>query len=146
MKCLHEDSSPAVDLMRSMTEEQAKTGREEVTRFANERLDEMRDEIYQRKIMTSAAREANKVFKTPEAKRAITEDEKVRKAFQNSRERLKAERLARDKDSARSITRRLYHSPRRWFVTHRYMPSTFSVCMVSKAVHFLTSSRKRTFR
>src|ERR1700730_9263718 len=43
-------------------------------------------------------------------------------------------------------TGRYYHSPRRWFVTHRYMPSTFSVCMVSKAVHFLTSSLKRTFR
>jgi hypothetical protein len=64
----------------------------------------MRDEIYQRKTRTSAAREANKVFKKPEAQRAITEDEKVRKAFQDNRERLKAERLARDKDSARSVT------------------------------------------
>jgi hypothetical protein len=57
----------------------------------------MRNEAYERRIVTSAEREANKVFKKPEAHEAITEDEKARRAFQENRERLKAERLAREK-------------------------------------------------
>jgi hypothetical protein len=64
----------------------------------------MRDELYQRKTVTSAEREANKVFKKPETPSAMTEDERARKAFHDNRERLKTERLARDKDRAQSTT------------------------------------------
>jgi hypothetical protein len=69
-----------------------------------DRDDEMRNETYGRKMMTSAEREANKIFKQPAAQKAITEDERARKAFQDNRERLKAERLAREKDRERSLT------------------------------------------
>jgi hypothetical protein len=35
-----------------------------------------------------------------------------------------------------------YHSQQRWFDNHRYMPRTLRMCIVSNAVHFLTSSLK----
>ena len=46
--------------------------------------------------MTPAAREARKVFAATEAKKAISEHEKAQKAFHENRERLKAQRLARE--------------------------------------------------
>jgi hypothetical protein len=46
--------------------------------------------------MTSAEREARKVFRQVDAEKAVTEHETAQKAFSNNRERLKAERLARE--------------------------------------------------
>jgi hypothetical protein len=48
------------------------------------------------KILTRAEREAHKVFATREAGKALTEYEAAQKALHANRERLKAERLARE--------------------------------------------------
>ena len=48
------------------------------------------------KPMTSAEREARKAFRQVDAKKAMTEHEVATKAFSKNRERLKAERLARE--------------------------------------------------
>ena len=45
---------------------------------------------------TKAEREARKVFRQVDAKKATTEYETAQKAFHANRERLKAERLARE--------------------------------------------------
>jgi hypothetical protein len=50
----------------------------------------------ERKVITPAVREARKAFKQVEAEKAITDHEKAQKAFHENRERLKAERLARE--------------------------------------------------
>src|ERR1700720_2516596 len=47
-------------------------------------------------MMTSAEREARKAFRQVDAEKAMTEHEIAQKAFSNNRERLKAERLARE--------------------------------------------------
>jgi hypothetical protein len=47
-------------------------------------------------IHTKAARDARKAFRQVDAKQAMTEHEIAQKAFSNNRERLKAERLARE--------------------------------------------------
>jgi hypothetical protein len=48
------------------------------------------------KTITKAEREARKVFRQDDAKKALTEYETSQKAFDENRERLKAERLARE--------------------------------------------------
>jgi hypothetical protein len=48
------------------------------------------------KPTTKAEREARKVFRQVDAKVAVTEHETAQKAFNANRERLKAERLARE--------------------------------------------------
>ncbi|WGD49625.1 hypothetical protein QA641_28840 [Bradyrhizobium sp. CB1650] len=45
---------------------------------------------------TRARRAANKLFKQVEPKKPVTEYEKTQQAFHENRERLKAERLARE--------------------------------------------------
>ena len=45
---------------------------------------------------TKAERDARKAFRQVDAKKALTEHEIAQKAFSNNRERLKAERLARE--------------------------------------------------
>jgi hypothetical protein len=54
----------------------------------------IRDRTLSRQGTTAAAREANKMFRKAEA--APSEHAKADKAFQANRERLKAERLARE--------------------------------------------------
>ncbi|MBR1237728.1 hypothetical protein JQ611_37535 [Bradyrhizobium sp. AUGA SZCCT0182] len=49
-----------------------------------------------RKITTAAEREAEKAFKKVETKTATSEHEKAKKSFDENRERLKAERIARE--------------------------------------------------
>ena len=48
------------------------------------------------KQITKAERDAHKAFRPVDAKKAMTEHEIAQKAFSNNRERLKAERLARE--------------------------------------------------
>jgi hypothetical protein len=48
------------------------------------------------KPMTKAEREARKAFRQVDAKKALTEHEIAQKTFHANRERLKAERLARE--------------------------------------------------
>jgi hypothetical protein len=45
---------------------------------------------------TRARREANKAFKPVEAEKTVTDYAKAQRSFHENRERLKAERLARD--------------------------------------------------
>lgn len=49
---------------------------------------------------TAAHREAQKVFKETDAKVAVSEYERIQAAFHANRERLKAERLAREAEAA----------------------------------------------
>jgi hypothetical protein len=46
--------------------------------------------------ITKAVRDARKAFRQVDAEKAMTEYERAQKAFSNNRERLKAERLARE--------------------------------------------------
>ena len=52
--------------------------------------------LEQPKPVTKAEREAQKAFRQEDAKAAMTEHETAEKAFSNNRERLRAERLARE--------------------------------------------------
>ncbi|MGY3694582.1 hypothetical protein ACVIGA_004662 [Bradyrhizobium sp. USDA 3240] len=54
----------------------------------------------ERQAPTAAEREARKVFRQSEAKKALTEYAKAQKALHDNRERLKAERLAREAKAA----------------------------------------------
>jgi len=56
----------------------------------------MSDQTYGRKTPTAAEREARKVFRQAEAKVAMSDHERAQKALHENRERLKAERLARE--------------------------------------------------
>jgi hypothetical protein len=56
----------------------------------------MSNETFERKVMTPAEREARKAFRQVEAEKAMTEHEIAEKAFYSNRDRLKAERLARE--------------------------------------------------
>jgi hypothetical protein len=56
----------------------------------------MSDETFERKVTTPAEREARKAFKQVEAAKVMTDHEKAQKTFNENRERLKAERLARE--------------------------------------------------
>lgn len=60
----------------------------------------MSDYTYERKMPSAAEREARKAFRTVEAKQAMTDYAGAQKAFHENRERLKAERLARDAEAA----------------------------------------------
>lgn len=51
---------------------------------------------FERNATTSAEREALKLFRKVAAEKAMTDHEKAQKAFLENRERLKAERLARE--------------------------------------------------
>ncbi|SIO52052.1 hypothetical protein [Bradyrhizobium sp. Ash2021] len=53
-----------------------------------------------RRAPTAAEREARKVFKAVRAKEAMTDYAKAQKALHDNRERLKAERLAREAEAA----------------------------------------------
>jgi hypothetical protein len=53
-------------------------------------------ELEQPRPMTKAERDARKAFRQVDAEKAMTEHEIAQKAFSANRERLKAERLARD--------------------------------------------------
>ena len=52
--------------------------------------------------MTKAEREARKVFRQVDADKAMGEHEKAQRAFHKNRERLKAERLAREAAAAQA--------------------------------------------
>lgn len=52
--------------------------------------------MMKQKATTAATREAEKAFKKVETKTAIGEHEKAQKSFDENRERLKAERIARE--------------------------------------------------
>jgi hypothetical protein len=54
------------------------------------------DEFEPPKPITKAERDARKAFRKADAEKAITEHEIEQKAFSANRERLKAERLARE--------------------------------------------------
>ena len=56
----------------------------------------MSDETFERKVPTPAEREAQKAFRQLESAKAMTDHEKAQKTFNDNRERLKAERLARE--------------------------------------------------
>jgi len=53
-------------------------------------------EIQPTKPISKAERDARKAFRQIDAEKAMTEHEIAQKAFTNNRERLKAERLARE--------------------------------------------------
>ncbi|MCC8957224.1 hypothetical protein H8B02_28460 [Bradyrhizobium sp. Pear77] len=54
----------------------------------------------ERRAPTAAEREVRKVFRQAEAKGALTDYAKAQKAPDDNRERLKAERLAREAETA----------------------------------------------
>jgi uncharacterized protein YhfF len=56
----------------------------------------MSEQTFARKVTTAAELEARKAFKQGEADKAMTEHDKAQTAFHENRERLKAERLARE--------------------------------------------------
>jgi len=56
----------------------------------------MSEQTFDRKVTTAAEREARKAFRQVEADSAMTDHQKAQKAFHENRERLKAERLARE--------------------------------------------------
>jgi hypothetical protein len=56
----------------------------------------MNDPIFDRKPTSPALREARKAFKALPAKSAVTEHAAAQKVFSDNRERLKAERIARE--------------------------------------------------
>jgi DNA-directed RNA polymerase alpha subunit len=56
----------------------------------------MGDETFERKVTTAAEREARKAFRAIEAEAAMDDHERAQKAFHENRERLKAQRLARE--------------------------------------------------
>ena len=58
------------------------------------------DQTFERKVVSRAEREARKAFRTVEAEKAITDHAKEQKDFHENRERLKAERLAREAEAA----------------------------------------------
>ncbi|WFU45406.1 hypothetical protein QA640_46085 (plasmid) [Bradyrhizobium sp. CB82] len=54
----------------------------------------------ERRASTAAEREAHKAFKMVKPKEAMSDYAKAQKAFHDNRERLKAERLAREAEAA----------------------------------------------
>ena len=56
----------------------------------------MRDRSFDRREPSAAEREAHKAFRAKDAKKGLSDYAKTEKAFQDNRERLKAERLARE--------------------------------------------------
>jgi hypothetical protein len=64
----------------------------------------MNDQTFARRVTTDAEREAQKAFKPLEAGKVMTEHEKTQRAFHANRERLKAERLAREVAGKNDVT------------------------------------------
>ena len=60
------------------------------------------DEVEPSKPTTSAEREARRAFRQVDAAKAMTEHEIAEKAFYDNRDRLKAERLAREGAEAKA--------------------------------------------
>lgn len=60
------------------------------------------DQTFGRKVLTPAQREARKVFRAAEAKKALSDHEKAQKAFDENRERLKTERLVREAEALKA--------------------------------------------
>ncbi|GIQ75431.1 hypothetical protein BraRD5C2_38720 [Bradyrhizobium sp. RD5-C2] len=54
----------------------------------------------ERRAPTAAEREARKIFRQAEAKETLSDYAKAQKALHDNRERLKAERLARETETA----------------------------------------------
>jgi hypothetical protein len=52
--------------------------------------------MMKQKVTTTAEREAEKAFKKVETKTALSDQDRAQKAFDENRERLKAERIARE--------------------------------------------------
>jgi hypothetical protein len=73
----------------------------------------MRNQISERRMPAAAEREARKVFRDADAKVALSEYERAQKAFHANRERLKAERLAREAASTKSVAGLTRGRPRR---------------------------------
>jgi hypothetical protein len=59
-------------------------------------------DIFERKVITPAEREARKAFKEVDAAKAMNEHERAQKAFHENRERLKALRLARETEPTKA--------------------------------------------
>ncbi|MGY4480062.1 hypothetical protein [Bradyrhizobium sp. USDA 3364] len=66
----------------------------------------MRDHTSESRTTTAAEREARKVFRDADAKKALPDHEREQRAFHANRERLKAERLAREAASNREAARK----------------------------------------
>jgi len=60
----------------------------------------MRDRSFDRREPSAAEREAHKAFRAKDAKKGLSDYAKTEKAFQDNRERLKAERLARESEAS----------------------------------------------
>jgi hypothetical protein len=66
-----------------------------------------RRQTFDRRETTPAERAARKAFRPVEAKQSMTDYEKAQKAFHENRERLKAERLAREAEATRGPSRKV---------------------------------------
>jgi hypothetical protein len=73
----------------------------------------MSNQMSERRPPTAAEREARKVFRDADAKVALSEHERAQRAFHANRERLKAERLAREAASTKSVAGVTRGRPRR---------------------------------
>jgi hypothetical protein len=62
------------------------------------------DQTFERKVMSRAEREARRSFRSVEAEKAMTDYAKAQKHLYENRERLKAERLAREAKSTGEAT------------------------------------------
>jgi hypothetical protein len=71
-------------------------GRRPNTFISGVKTEGMSNETIDRKVITRAEREARKAFRQVEAEKAMTEHEVAEKAFYDNRDRLRAERLARE--------------------------------------------------
>jgi hypothetical protein len=58
-------------------------------------------DTFERKIISPAEREARKAFKEVDAAKPLTEREREQKTFHENRERLRAQRLAREAERTR---------------------------------------------
>lgn len=65
----------------------------------------IKNQAFERREATPAQRAAQKVFREIEGKKAMTEHDKAQQAFHKNRERLKAERLARESETAGQSSR-----------------------------------------
>ena len=59
-------------------------------------------DTFERKVITSAEREARKAFREVDAAKAMTEHERAQKAFHENRERLKALRVIRETERTKT--------------------------------------------
>jgi hypothetical protein len=61
------------------------------------------DQTFERRVKSRAEREARKSFRSIEAEKAMTDHAKAQKHFHENRERLKAERLAREAEATGGV-------------------------------------------